>query len=615
MPMMQRIELKYLKDAPKPVLEVYQKLKTFMEAKARREWEDRRKKCWDAIENKIWTPEEEAEIKKFGQIPLTINKCNKGVQGSSAIVTDSKPEVKFHPVGGGDLYVAELMKRAFDYVWARNNGNDITYELVEETKIGGCGFFDVHHDPAKGMFGRIDIEESPPDDIYYDAESRKRDYSDTDIFKAKLRTKTYIKENYPNEKFTDEELVFQQALKKDTDEETSEGLTGKDNYAEGKKDYIPGVDPEPKCVWEIEAWLKKVVTEYRLVTYAENGTIASSEALDEKPEDIRPDQELYTLTVEKREQRIIVGQKLIESKMNPYGVDADGDPVMPIIGLKAQRTRSAYPMSPTAYAIQINKEKCKRRQQFIAAASQEINSPLIEEEGTKWDGRPGNPGSRAIISKTAATKPHRMNVGSMNMGSFITLEDKADADIDDQYDLQDVMRGKTPKGHENASGRLVLALQDLGGMMSKPFLRNLEAALVRMAKVVCSIILETWPREMWERLLDKEDMTKWTPDGQAEEPDELIAEKWAAALEAVSPEDPTQKTNLSLMNFDIRLTAGSSMPTNRMAKMQLGMEMFEAGVYDREAVLSMIDDPDKDKIIKRMKEQEQMMMEQEAMKG
>lgn len=615
---MEKIDLKLIyqdKTVDSKVLNVYRKLKKYKEASARATWLEKRKKAWDLVgNNELWDDDEKDAIRKAGQIPFVINKCNKGVQGSSAIVTDSKPEVKFHPVGAGDLYVAELLRRGFDHVWSKNDGNDATYEVVEESKVGGMGFFDVKHNKNKGLFGRIEFGESPPDTIYFDPESRKRDYSDTDIIKAQLRTKSYIRDNY--EDITDDDLSFVSSLSGD-DEGKSSGLTAGDNYAEGENDDIPDINAEPKTVWEIEAWLLETVKEYRIVTMDDKTGKVSTTSWDKKPkeEDIPKGAKVIPLTIEKRKQCIIVGKKLIESKMNPYGVDADGDPIIPIIGLKSQKTLTAYAASPTFFALDINKEKCKRRQQFIAAAAQEINSPIIESIGTKWIGEPGTPLSRVQMPKNDPREPHRMKGGGTNMMAFVTLENQADDDINDQYDLQDVMRGKAPKGQENSSGRMILALQDLGGMMSKPFLRALESTLVRLAKVVVIIQLRNWPRYMWERLLEPAEMMTWTPDGN-QEPDEKIRAKWIAALDKISPQDTSKESSLSLLDFDIRLTAGSSMPTNRMAKMQIAMEL-SGGVplYDREAALEYIDDPNKDKIVERMKKDEIAAMEAEAMKG
>ena len=218
-----------------------------------------------------------------------------------------------------------------------------------------------------------------------------------------------------------------------------------------------------------------------------------------------------------------------------------------------------------------------------------------------------------------------MEAGAFDISKFAALEDRADRDIDDQYDLPDVMRGVAPKGQENSSGRMVLALQDFGSMMSKPFLRRLESALIRLAKVNLSLMLQHWPRYMWERLIEPDEKSTLTPEGSKEakfkEKDaddvalqDAIAAKWEEALEKIRPEDLNQPPGISVADIDVRITAGSSMPTNRIAKSQLAIEFTQAGIYDAEAALEYIDDPKKDEVVRRIKAKEEKAMQAEFMK-
>jgi hypothetical protein len=321
--------------------------------------------------------------------------------------------------------------------------------------------------------------------------------------------------------------------------------------------------------------------------------------------------------LEKRIQRIIVGKKLIEETPNPHGEDAEGNPVLPLIALRHQRTRTSYPMSPTAYAVDVNVEKNKRRSQFILASSMSISSPIVEPANSvKWIGDPGSPKSRVVVSKNAPFQPSRMQSGAMDIGRFIDLEQLADKDIDDQYDLHDVMRGKIPAGEGTVAARTVLALQDMGGMMSKPFLRALESCLVRLAKVNIGLALKHWPREMWERLIEEDEMESWTPNGRFTGIDDPsltpeskigITQKWLQALERIRPQDPALPPGLTLLDLDVKVIAGSSLPTNRIAKGQMAMEFVQAGIYDPQAALEYIDDPAKDRIIERLKAQQEQM--------
>ena len=582
--------------ADKRVQEVYRYIRKFQAQPARQEWLDRYEEAWDAIENKMWTDAEKEELIDSGMVPLVSNRCNKGVQGSSAIVTDQKPEVKFHPIGSADLYVAELLKRAHDFVWDKNEGSDLTYDNVRGAKIGAIAFFIARFDKTKGRFGRIINEDEDPTDVYWDADSRKRDLSDTPLIRAKLRTRDYILDNY--EDISDEDMRYE-VMSKD-EESKSSGVEGADNYAiENSRDAITDRTAiKPKEVWEIEAWIPKTVKE----TIELNG-------------------ETFTLKTEKIFHRIIVGRKLVSEDVNPLGEDADGDPIWQIIPLMHDRVRKAYPMCPTNYAVPLNKEKNKRRAQFIYMVSQNANSPIVEPSGkTKWTGNPGTPGSRLMVEAGASFSPYRMPGGTLDATRFIELEKTGDQEIDDQYDMQDVMRGKMPPGKSDMSGRLVLALQDMGGMMSKPFLRTLESALVRLAKVNVAMAIQYWPRHMWERLIEPDEIDTWTPDKPGveteQEPNtEEIRAKWLNALEMVRPADPSKEPNISIMDFDVKMVAGSSMPTNRIARGQMAIDYVQAGIYDAEAALEYVDDPNKDKIIPRMKQKEQQAMMEAIRKG
>lgn len=51
--------------------------------------------------------------------------------------------------------------------------------------------------------------------------------------------------------------------------------------------------------------------------------------------------------------------------------------------------------------------------------------------------------------------------------------------------------------------------------------------------------------------------------------------------------------------FNIRLAAGSTLPTSRMAKEERALKMFQGGIFDLEAVLEYLDDPQREKILER----------------
>ncbi len=394
------------------VIEVYRFLAKSKNCPKRREWVKLVDDCWTAaIENERFTEDEKQAMKKMGQPVVVYNKLNKGVQGSAAIVTDSKPAIDFMPIGSGDLFVAELLKRAHDVAWAKNEGTDVIYAAVEAKNIGGQAFIEAKHDPSKGPFGRLVIEENEPTIYHWDRDSRARDLSDTTIVKAQLRTKRYIKEHYDDIK--DEDLSFETSVESDADASSDrvdtkegedayakdDGKTPPDGYA-GKRDI--------KNIWEIEAWMLKVEKEdWVIFKVADEKAPRTAKVELEKGQKVadviaefeaREDVEFaqrWPRRIHNRYLRIIVGRKIImqtikgpdgkdkevKERLNPYGLDSDGDPVLPIVTLKGQRTRSSYCKSPTFYAKDPNKHLCKREAQFTYAASMALSAPLAQPKG------------------------------------------------------------------------------------------------------------------------------------------------------------------------------------------------------------------------------------------
>lgn len=420
------------------VKEVYELLHQFMDSQKRRDWLEQRQKNWDAVgENKMWTDQEIKELEETGQLPIVANECNKGVQAAAAICTDSKPIVNFYPKKSGSLYLAELCKRGHDLVWDQNRGRIVLHNAIYECKTSGLTGIDSYYDKNKGIFGKLVFETIKPTGIYFNENSEKDNKSDSDLIKAYPRTMKYIKSKY-GDKVKDDDLAFGGELIGKASEEggKSTGLTGGDSYtmenATGKE------SPEgkqPKNIWEIEALLLNTRDEF-IVTVTFNdgsdplifrvvGKLAKEEEyqgteglaklqeifsnfktnmeeienrfdrkLDDTLSALIQKVELLPTKVEVREQRIIVGKKLLEININPYGEDPDGDPVLKLNILGHSPTDSAYNTCPTTFALSLNREKNKRRSQWIYSTSIFNNPPRLEPAGlVKWEGKPGTPGA------------------------------------------------------------------------------------------------------------------------------------------------------------------------------------------------------------------------------
>lgn len=622
-------------DAAEEVKEVYKRVKRdLIDSSARNDWKAMREKNWHGTyplepekDESIWTEAERKAMIDKGQIPIAVNDLAKGVQGSCAVITSKNPGLQFLPIGTSDLYVAELLKRGWDYVLSCNNGTLCIYDVAKEWKIGGLTGWEVKHDISKGIFGKICIDELDPTEYYFDADSKKRDHSDVSFGKAHMVTKEYALETYDD--LTEEDLIFNEMRPDEDEGATVDTKIGKDNYAEGDKAETDDKKDEPN-VWEIEDWeLTKEKQFWLMITNPEDPSGYTREIykttadIEKRGWALTPDKKeavdamgvkafVWKRMVEQRIQRIIVGKKMVSKLVNPLDMDSDGDPVLSISVLQHDRTLRGYPTCPTTRAMELTRSRNKRRMQSIYVVSKQVDATLVMPQAAKWV-KDEKHGDYIEVAKDAPFPPTRLSAGTTT-AELLNMEQIDKADIQDEFDINDVLRGKIPQGQSNMAGRTVLALQDMVGVMANPYAQAFENALVRLGKAVAIMMIKAWPQGMWKRLIEPDEMTTWQPDklkkldenGQQipPEPDQITT-KWQNALELLRPSDPLKEPGVGLIDLDIKLIAGSTQPTNRMAKQGVAIEMVQAGIYDVEAALEYVDDPQKDKVIERQKQKAQ----------
>ena len=102
-------------------------------------------------------------------------------------------------------------------------------------------------------------------------------------------------------------------------------------------------------------------------------------------------------------------------------------------------------------------------------------------------------------------------------------------------------------------------------------------------------------------------------DGSNLKPSEqYVKSKWDEALDMVCPAEG--QPSIDIMDINIKVTAGSSMPTSRMAKNAEALEQVKLGLLDPESYWETVDDARKDKVIPRLKQQQKAAIEAEIAK-
>lgn len=640
---------------------VYTALYKYAGSAARQKWLEQRRQCKQAtFENEFFTEDEKKEAALHGEVLMVVNKLVLGVQGTSAIATANRPDIKVFPLRESDPYLAELTKSGLEHVWLKNFGSDTVYDMVEERNVGGVGCISGMIDPDKGPFGAVTFEEDDPKLWYWSDESKKRDRSDTHLIKAQLRSYDYIRDNYPSIPEKDLLSISDNVQSTDDPDAVEDTKTGKDNYKFGTKGGEPDANTKKRQIWEIEAWMLRTEREHWAVAVLESGEQIVVRFADAKSkaeaivEMDRIESDGLTLTpdtpdippvpvtsitywprkLKNRYKTIVVGKVLVpqpdpdspdvevKEARNPLGLDSDGDPVLPVVFYFAQRTRKAYHRGPAYYAYDSNKSLCKREAQYTLAISKSLSSPVVrEEQGTRWQDpeRPDRPGNELLISKSSRM-PDRLNPPVLDLAALTARVTEDKTNIDEAFGLPEVLRGKVPQGLERMSGRLGLALQDTGTIMQNPAIRGLESALERLGKLLLSLMLKSWTPDKWQALVTEDRVNEFRPpqdpmnrvpdenkgDEMKEQEREERRQKWSAAIQKVTSQ------GMSIVDFNIAITAGSSLPTNRLLKEETAIEKFKIGLYDREAALEYSGDPHAKEIAARIDNREMQMAQMGA---
>jgi hypothetical protein len=639
---------------PQEVRDVYKRVKRdLITDEDRKTWNKLRTRCWNAAypldpqdenSDSIWTAKEREQMIAAGQIPVAVNDLARDIQGSSALITSRNPGLQFAPIGSGDLYVAELLKRAWDYVVNSNEGAITFFDFIKEKNIGNLAVIEAYHDPSMGIFGKILIEDRDPTTYYFDKKSRKRDHSDVSFGKAHQVTKTYALETY--DALTEEDLIFTELRKEDKEGDTPDGKPGQDAYAVDTNEK-PGDRPdekEPENVWEIEDWELKKETEIWVMVADANQPFGFTRKIFKSYADVEkdgwvlaPDKKtaadaigisaaVWKRKVVKRVQRIIVGKKLISKQVNPLGTDSEGMPVLSIITLIEDRTLNGYPTGKTARALESSRLHNKSQMQARLVISRNLDAPLAMTEGCKWMKDPIH-GDWIQVGKDVQSMPQRVMPGSTS-AELVNMIQINKQDIHDEYQINDVTQGKIPAGQSNIAHGTILSLQEMVGVISSPGVLAFESSLVKLGKAVIALCLMCWPRPLWMRLIEPEEMTSWQPDkeknsdpltGKPLNADEMakmapemkeqreqgvseaIQMKWKDALDKITGDNGKEK--ISPLDVDVKVIAGSTQPTNRMAKAGQAIEMKNAGLYGPKTALKYIDDPLKDEAIEEIEAQ------------
>lgn len=564
----------------------------------------------------IFDPAVEAEMKNRGIPAVKVARGTTNALRFASILTANRPELKALPKGRGDGAVATLIQRAFTKIWEENNGNQKNFRTVLGTIRDGLSHYNAWTEKY-GLRGDVKIKFNKLDgkNVYYDPDTSEDGLEDWAYrIVARAISPAEAKELYGLE---EKDLYYSgiEPPSEDSDLMTHDSIPG------GQYDDVQGGQQNrKKIVWEIEHYEQTKTKRRYILDRATMQPIPAGNSLEEanqvkinatyqSPSEVPMEQRFSNLEVVERDMSysLVVGNRILDDTQNPYGRDQLYEPVDPIVPIVNIPVGELYPRGNMYFAVGPLEEICKRRGQSIAVVAATMGSPILFKEGTinvqKWNQEISKP--RALLGHNADPdeKPTPLYQPGPDLSRVFALEDRALQDLNDVFNLTPVMMGQQDTGR--MSGRLAAMLKEFGMEGNSYFLSTVEEAFRKLGVALIVMAIKEWPFQYWERLLEDEDKDPITGE---------LMPAYIGALQKI------QQKDVSIIDYDIGIRSGSSLPTNRMARLDMAIELSTTpvhpdAVYDAEAVLTYLDDPQAQGIIDRKSKVKQLMAQGEKMAG
>ena len=609
------------KTGKKLVDETQQLFKTY--SQKRETWANNAQEDREFRLGKQWTSDQKRILEERGQAALVVNRIHPAVEAAKALITANKPQFRVSPREDSDNQVAQAMNGLLEYIWQISEGNSVIRRVVDDYYVTGLGAALVYVDPMMDMGkGEVCIHDVDPLDIYIDPNSRHPFADDAEnIIISRLYTKEQAKSLYPMYKKAIKNAATETNLSdrpntgredngevtwpEDESTQTIVNFGESDEYVRGYERYYPIMVDHYRVfesmtgdedllteddykeylkqpAWNIDGQIitepeqaKAIIQQIEQVYQQQlaEGREQGNLELPEKPEvqemtfaDLVQMGAIDSVIVPTKriKQCVIMGDKHLYSRILP--VDK-----YPLVFFMNQHTRTPYPMSDVRMVKGMQEYINKTRSLIIAHATTSTNTKILIPSGSvdmrefeqKW-AQPGvaievdfDQGQPTPIQPTPLPNELYQN------------ENTAKNDIDHQLGLYEMTMGNSAVAPHTY--KATVSLDEFGQRKMKSKLADIEAGLNRLGQIAIPIMQQLYSTEKIVRLL---------------QPNNSINEY---VINKRLFDDKTQEikvlNDITIGKYDVVVVTGSTLPTNRMAQLEMYMDAYEKGIIDKQEVL------------------------------
>ena len=575
---------------------------------SRADWDTEARYDIDFFLGNHFSSDEIDDLRSRNQADVPMDRIGPAIEKFKAVLTSRPPAFTITPREDSDVKAASLWRDIVSYVWENSSGDAQLKQAIHDYATTGMGYLYVYIDPESD-FGRGDVKFNcvNPFRVYVPPATRNRWYDDAEgVILSTILTGEQVVSLYPelgsheNEESGEEEDGLIQDLDTYIDEDypSSQNKNMRKVFTPAEVDSSDYFERQKYQV--LERFFKIRVKFYRVLDMQSGEEVILSE-------------EEYIGFIEDNQQRVEAGQyEVIPIEQSRIKVCASiGQIVLyesilntehyPIIPMPNIWTETPYPKSDVSRARPmqrlLNKLWSLALSHAQASAGLKLLVPLgsVEDVGQlerDW----ANP--NAVIEVDSSQGEPHFPAPQPLAGEFYKLIQQCEFYIDFTFGLPEMMHGFAEKAPETVKGteRMIA----LGTERPKSKLRDIEFSINRLGKVIYNLSKGHYTYKKIFRLVQaNNDIT------------EVMANYYDDKVGAILD---IKKERHNLGQHDLRIEPGSTLPTNKWAELGVYMEAYQMGIVDKVEVLKKNPEIfDKEGILRRTEERQQLMQQVQAM--
>ena len=631
---------------------------------ARQNWAKQAVEDNEFRNGKQWTDDQVRALRQRAQEPLVVNVVYSAVEQAKAMLTANSPKFQSTARETSDAKVGRMFSDIMAYIWDNSNGNVELKQAIDDYYVKGMGVMMAHIDPdADFGSGEVKLTSIDPLELFIDPASKDPFCRDAaHMIVGKLVSEAHLIEYYPE--FAEQIKEALETSHINIDAESRYGLRNEDvtmkrrmtgssitgerelelfeRYTKVKDPYFKIYDPlsdEQKVLNQVEyeeytkepivvltnaegqsvytdkksvsvymQIAEQIGTTYHLMMDMNTGQptpMAGEEHAGSIPNststiDILTKKHLIDdggilvneIELTQIQQIVSVGDVELFSVVLPI----EEYPIVPFMN---GFNRNPYPLSDVRLVKGLQEYINKIRSLIVAHASSSTNVKLLIPRGSmdkahleaEW----GKAGTAVIEFDPELGQP--IVAGPVPLpNELYKNEADAKADIERILGIYALMQGDIGSAPQTFKG--TVALDEFGQRRIKSKRDDVEECINQLAKVVVGLVQYVYTDQKVLRLMQ--------PNNRPLE------------MEINSPiyDDVGNlmgKVNdITVGKYDVIVLSGSTLPSNRFARFEYYMQLYQAGLIDQLEVLKQTDVADMEGVLERAGQMQQMQSQIQA---